>query len=277
MGASKQILTTVAGLALALTAAVISRPAYTATAADLKLQYQGRAHHNTKPGNESLEIDLDVTSVQPNGHFTGNLGGFLIQGKVDGSGKMAFAGQFTRKGGTVVKLKDGKGQVSATGLHLLGTFKLNGDTAVSDLNGPYTFEEHALVNFQPASSPLFSQSEIHAEATVGNLGPIYSGAAHNKTNPDTENSPITLTVTQTQTNGKFKGFLGDTPISGKVTPQGKITFAGSKTDKGNTTKINDGAGQLSATGLFILGQFKINFSAFPGDSGTYLFEVEEES
>jgi hypothetical protein len=272
MGASKQILTTITCAGLALTAAVASRPAYTATAADLQLQYQGHAHHNTKPGNENLDFDLDINSVQPNGHFNGNLGGFLIQGKVDGAGKMAFSGQFTRKGGSVVKLKDGKGQLSATGLHVLGTFKLNGDTAVSDLNGPYTFDEHVPENLAPSSLP--DQSPIHVDANVGSLGASYSGAAHNKTNPQTENSPITFTVTETHSDGKFKGFLNDTPISGRVTSQGKITFSGSFTANGNTTKVKDGSGQLSATGLFILGQFKINFSQFPGDSGSYLFEVE---
>jgi hypothetical protein len=100
-----------------------------------------------------------------------------------------------------------------------------------------------------------------AAANIANLKTTYSGAFHSNANPAFENSSTGLVVSSTNpSNGVFVGMLAGLPVNGKVTGNGKVTFSGSFHDGPNALRLR-ATGQLSATGLFIIGSVTIDKTA----------------
>jgi hypothetical protein len=124
----------VVGLALLL-------PARAANINDLQATYLGHAHHSSIASEENELIGFSVADTQPNGNFTGSIGGTSISGKVTSTGAITFSGSEDGKGG-VVQIKKGTGQLSATGQFIVGSFQYKG-TGV-DTPGKYTFHVEAL-------------------------------------------------------------------------------------------------------------------------------------
>jgi hypothetical protein len=238
-----------------------------ASAATLQNLYNGHLHHNAVALLENEPATLTVGAVQPNGHFTATLLDVPITGKATSAGKVTFSGSFPLMGGGTAKVKDGKGQLSATGLHLLGAFKITGDASVNSLNGEYTFDLHTAENAPPAG-------RVHSNAGIGQLGADYAGHSHSVISAANENLSLDMPITGTQANGKFTGKVGDLPISGKVTSKGKVTFSGKLTVGDITVRIKNGKGQLSATGAFLLGTLTI--SGTLTQNGNFTYETENQ-
>src|SRR5262249_39374110 len=160
-------------------------------------------------------------------------------------------------------IKDGKGQLSATGLHLIGSFKITNDTTGTGLAGGYTFEEHTLPPKAPPAArenglTSLRSGRIQAEnADINDLENSYEGAIQHRTSKDLESENPEIAFSDQQPNGTFNGLLGDIPIHGKVTTSGKMTFSGKLTVMSQSLTVKEGKGQLSATGKFILGSFKL--------------------
>lgn len=107
-------------------------------------------------------------------------------------------------------------------------------------------------------------------ADISDLGNLYGGAVHHTTNSSLENSPIEFDVTDKQ-GANFKAELNGVPVTGKVTSSGKITFTGNISNSTGSVRIKKGKGQLSATGLFIVGSFQVQNNSLFLDSGNYTF------
>jgi hypothetical protein len=120
-----------------LIATAVLLPARAANINDLQEEYSGWLHHSSSSGLENQEFYFEFTSTQPNGNFTGSLGGEIpISGKVTGSGVISFSGSRNDKGG-LIQIKKGTGQLSATGRFIVGSFQYKG-SGVSN-PGLYTF------------------------------------------------------------------------------------------------------------------------------------------
>lgn len=219
----------------------------------LRSEYEGAIHHNSNADFEGESNPLVVNVLKPNGQFKAHLGGASLSGKVTKAGKVTFTGQFSSMG-VGFKIKDGKGQLSATGLHLIGSFKVTNDTTGTGLAGGYTFEEHTLPKVAPpvgSENGLASRREgsIHAEnAGINDLGANYEGAIHHRTNPKLESEGPSITFADRQPNGSFTGSLGDIPIHGNVNSSGKITFGGKLTVMGPEPEGGRGQGPAQRHG-----------------------------
>jgi hypothetical protein len=270
--------TCVVGLAAA-SAALFSNPSRAANPGRLKTDYSGHIHHNNKPANENLSTELHISDVNPrNGHFSGFFGPVQIEGKVTSTGKVTFSGHELTMGSPGMKVSDGKGQLSATGLHFLGSFKVTQDTGPDDNDGSYTFDMHAntlLSATLPENSPLGGSAGLQAEAARGDFASQYAGAGHSNSKPGFENVSLSLVVSDFRTNGKFTGVFGGVPVHGNVSTTGKVTFSGKITSGGKSFNIQEGKAQLSATGLFLLGSFKGSGKLQPDQNGPYTFEFHK--
>jgi hypothetical protein len=124
-----------------LMAAALLLPARAANIDDLAETYSGRVHHSSIPSEEDESVTFFIIGTQPNGKFTGNIGGGIpISGKVTASGAVTFSGSAEDKGGSI-QIKKGTGQLSATGRFIVGSFQLKG--AGANTPGKYTFHVDA--------------------------------------------------------------------------------------------------------------------------------------
>jgi hypothetical protein len=238
-------------------------------------EYDGLSHHNSSAQHESENLKLTTANLN-NGNFTGQFGPIPITGTLNSSDhKITFSGQLPGQGGAT-KIKDGKGQLSATGLYCVGTFRVSGST--SDINGAYTFGIFAAQEIppvDPAQNAFGAGSGgITTESNINSLLSGYSGSSHHNTLPADENEPITLVVTQKKPNGSFRGALGVIPITGHVDAKGRVSFKGGDSQGGDVRKVKNGSAQLSAQGNFLLGSFKLTGTGiFASDAGGYTFET----
>jgi hypothetical protein len=129
-----------AGAVVALGLAASLAPGATVRAADisdLAPFYNGRVHHNTNPVKEDEPVVIAIDDIQGS-KFTGTIFGEVpISGKVTSSGKVTFSGKATGKGGGTYQLKKGRGQLSATGDFIVGSFQVV--DGIDDNSGNYTF------------------------------------------------------------------------------------------------------------------------------------------
>jgi hypothetical protein len=234
-------------------------------------EYNGLTHHNSKATHESEAVKF-TTVLGSNNHFTGVFGPFAVSGKLNPANHaITFSGQAGS-----VKLKEGKGQLSATGLYCVGSLKVSGSQ--SDIDGAYTFSVFAAVEIppvDPAQSSFGDRSGgLTAQANINNLLSGYSGHAHHTIQSSAENEAIVFVVTLKKPNGNFKGSLGVVPITGHVDGNGHVTFKGGDSQGGDVRKIKNGSAQLSAQGNYLLGRFKITGTGiFAGEAGGYTFEA----
>lgn len=110
-------------------------------------------------------------------------------------------------------------------------------------------------------------------ADIDDLQEGYIGSAFSNTDPNNESQSFNIDVTGKQANGKFTGLIGTIPISGKVTGTGKMTFSGGRSDEGAIVRIKNGKGQLSATGLFIVGSLKVQSNSPGVTTGSFTFSL----
>lgn len=112
-------------------------------------------------------------------------------------------------------------------------------------------------------------------ADIDDLKGEYSGAAYSSSSTSDEIDLISLTVGPKSANGKFTGEFRNVQVSGKVTPAGKITFSGQATKGDLFLRVKSGKGQLSATGRFIVGSYKVQSNAPEVVTGSFTFSLEE--
>lgn len=111
-------------------------------------------------------------------------------------------------------------------------------------------------------------------ADISDLGEFYEGSTHHGTNADNEDTALDFDVQTREQNGKFTGIFSGIPVKGKVTSTGKVTFSGSLTITEGTISIKSGKGQLSATGRFIVGSFKVQTKPNAPATGNWTFQAE---
>lgn len=131
-------------LLIAGAAASIGVGARAANVNDLAEIYSGRLHHSANAAGENEGFGFAVTSISPNGKFVGDLGdGIVMNGKVTSTGKMTFAVNGSNSKGSL-KMTKGKGQLSATGRFIVGSFQLKANPPIPNVpDGAYTFEVEA--------------------------------------------------------------------------------------------------------------------------------------
>jgi hypothetical protein len=262
---------------LLATLGLATGPAGPAAGEPLVVFYSGSTHHNTKPAEEARVEGLRISAITGD-TFTGHLAGFDITGKIvnaiGSNRKITFTGRGIK--GTPPRLKDGKGLISATGLYCVATFKITADPS---RNGGLTFAgvdaAHApLLDPSFGELPARDSGGITALANINNLADGYSGHAHSGTQASLENPSLDFTITLKKPNGKFTGFLGAVPISGKVSTKGKVTFSGGETLGSDHHNVTNGLAQLSAQGNYLLGTFTITGTGvFASEAGKYSFET----
>lgn len=124
-------------LATALATTMLGSPSSQAVDADDLLDfYIGSAHHSTNSDADDVGASLDIQTRQINGgKFTAILSEVVtVSGKVSASGKITFSGSSANND---LKIKQGKGQLSATGQFIVGSFKAQGNSALYPA-GSYT-------------------------------------------------------------------------------------------------------------------------------------------
>jgi hypothetical protein len=125
-------------------AALGTIPVSAADIDDLGGGYLGTSHHNTNPGHENDAMSLNVSSTNTaRGTFTGTLNGVSVTGKVTNKGVVTCSGtQSTMSGSLRVRLK---GQLSATGLYIVGTLTIDKATgSAASVAGKRSFRLTAL-------------------------------------------------------------------------------------------------------------------------------------
>jgi hypothetical protein len=98
--------------------------------------------HDLNKANEGFS--LEVTQKKTNGNFTGLLADVPTTGHVDAKGKVTLKGG-RRSGANVLKIKNGKAQLSAQGNYLLGSFQITGTGLEASNAGTHLFETVTIV------------------------------------------------------------------------------------------------------------------------------------
>lgn len=128
-------------LPLLAVAALTMAPLSAADIDNLAPGYEGGQYHTTDAGQEFQLMVLSQLTAEGGGKFSGNYGSVPITGKVTNTGKMTFSGKTTQMGATI-QVKSGKGQLSATGRFIIGSFTVKSDGKTEKL----TFSVERTVN-----------------------------------------------------------------------------------------------------------------------------------
>lgn len=241
------------GLALLLPLAVCGgRLASAAGVANLQSPYNLTIYQVNQF--RSFDSGLDISPFGGPGQVAGSLAGETLNGKLTNKGKFTF----TAVGD--VKIKNGKGQMSATGRFILGSFKVTNSGNPNDL-GDYLFRAET--------------SGATALSLGGNLiGPLpglageYVGKYHDNAISDTENQDIGFANVQQSSNGKFTATVLGITVNGKRTGT-KVTFSGKHSEPAGTFKV-EGGGALDFGHLVLIGKLtKKGTGKFPSGKGTF--------
>jgi hypothetical protein len=241
------------GLALLLPLAVCgARLASAAGVANLQSPYNLTIYQVNQF--RSFDSGLDISPFGGPGQVAGSLAGETLNGKLTNKGKFTF----TAVGD--VKIKNGKGQMSATGRFILGSFKVTNSGNPNDL-GDYLFRAET--------------SGATALSRGGNLiGPLpglagaYVGKYHDNAISDTENQDLDLSNVQQGSNGKFTATMLGVPVSGKRSGT-NVIFQGKQSGQLGSLKL-DGQGTLDFSHLTFMGKLtKKGTGSFSSGKGTF--------
>jgi hypothetical protein len=199
---------------------------------------------------------LDLSPFGGPGQVAGGFAGLTLNGKITNKGKFTF----TAVGD--VKVKEGTGQMSATGRFILGSFKVTNSMDPEDL-GTYLFRAEA------GSATILSRNPNLIGPLPGLAGE-YVGKYHDNSISGTENQDLGFANILQGSNGKFTATVLGVQVSGKRTGT-KVTFSGKHTEQVGTFKI-EGSGTLAYGHLVFMGKLtKKGTGKF--ESGKGSFEV----
>jgi hypothetical protein len=227
------------------------------------------AHPASAAGVSALKSPYHVILFQVNrsnvfeGAFTiGGTGGAKVGGlfaAVPFKGKLTNQGKLTFSGNGAVKITNGKGQVSATGRFILGSFKVT-QSSEPEERGTYVFRA------ETGSSPVLLGVGVQGVSVPG-LESEYGGSYHDNARSDDEDEKVQLLNIVEASNGKFTADIAGVHVSGKRTGN-KVTFKGKLKD-GNSTLTLQGATTLNSAHQLMIGKLtQKGTGKFPSGKGT---------
>ena len=230
--------------------------------------YDGFIHSVTGGSGENTGFGFTFDNIQSNGKFTGTFGAGSLTGKVSSTGKVTFTGTVG-----IVDIK-GSGLLSATGQFLTGTLTLKTPNATDF--GTFHVERQDTLAASSRSGTLRAPGTQVAEP--GDLFGFYKGTRHSRVNAFNESGAFNIAFTNVESNGRFTGVIGTLPISGKLAPNGRLTFSGAlASEDGARVKVK-GSAHLSSSGRFLTGVFNQKLRSPDGAtaSGDSTFEIEKQ-